>query len=136
MLLPKELHDPATGNSLLSKLTAPPAQQATQLPAPHTPQLPAPAHSLNQPLTLAMVEVGLQHLHNGRSGALHSYTSELLRYAQLVATLNDPAPAHSLAPCLVVLFNAAFSTMSAQVLEELLGPPSLQAWRCHTRSQI
>ena len=77
-----------------SKLTAPPAQHATQLPAPHTPQPPAPAHSLNQPLTLAEIEVGLQHLHNGRSGALHGYTSELLRYAQLVATPDDPAPAH------------------------------------------
>ena len=83
---------------------------ATQLPAPHTPQPPAPAHSLNQPLTLAEVEVGLQHLHNGRSRALHGYTSELLRYAQLVATPDDPAPAQLLAPCLVVLFNAAFTT--------------------------
>ena len=108
MLLPRELHDPAAWDSFLSKLTAPPAQQATQLPAPHTTQPPAPAHSLNQPLTLA--EVGLQHLHNGRSGALHGYTSELLRYAQRVATPDDPAPAHLLAPCLVVLFNAAFST--------------------------
>ncbi len=110
VLLPRELHDPAAWDSFLSKLTAPPAQRATQLPAPHTPQPPAPAHSLNQPLTLAEVEVGLQHLHNGRSGALHGYTSELLRYAQLVATPDDPAPAHLLAPCLVVLFNAAFST--------------------------
>ena len=76
-----------------------------QLPAPHTPQPPAPAHSLNQPLTLAEVEVGLQHLHNGRSGALHGYTSELLRYAQLVTTPDDPAPAHLLAPCLVVFFS-------------------------------
>jgi len=88
------------------------------------PPPPAPAHSLNQPLTLAEIEVGLQRLHNGRSGALHGYTSELLRYAKLVATPDDPAPApahllapcllvspaHLLAPCLLVLFNAAFST--------------------------
>ena len=67
-------------------------------------------HSLNQPLTLAEVEVGLQQLHNGRSGALHGYTSELLRYAKLVPSPKVPAPAHLLAPCLVVLFNAAFST--------------------------
>ena len=52
------VHDPTTWDSFLSKLTAPPAQYATQLPAPHTPQPPAPAHSLNQPLTLAEVEVG------------------------------------------------------------------------------
>ena len=58
VLLPTELHDPAAWDSFLSKLTAPPAQHATQLPAPHTPQPPAPAHSLNQPLTLAEVEVG------------------------------------------------------------------------------
>ncbi|DBA82972.1 TPA: hypothetical protein ACH3X1_006749 [Trebouxia sp. C0004] len=83
VVLPTELHDPAAWDSFLSKLTAPPAQHATQLPAPHTPQPPAPAHSLNQPLTLAEVEVGLRHLHNGRSGALHGYTSELLRYAHL-----------------------------------------------------
>jgi len=73
-LLPQQLHNPATWDSFLSKLTAPPAQYATQLPAPHTPQPPAPAHSLNQPLTLAEIEVGLQQLHNGRSGALHGYT--------------------------------------------------------------
>ncbi len=109
-LPPQELHDPTTWDSFLSKLTAPPAQYATQLPAPHTPQPPAPAHSLNQPLTLAEIEVGLQQLHNGTSGALHGYTSELLRYAKLVATPDDPAPAHLLAPCLLVLFNAAFST--------------------------
>jgi len=110
VLLPQELHDPAVWDSFLSKLTAPSAQHATQLPAPHMPQAPAPAHSLNQPLTLAEVEVGLQQLHNGRSGALHGYTSELLRHAKLVATPDDPEPAHLLAPCLVVLFNAAFST--------------------------
>ena len=38
VLLPTELHDPAAWDSFLSKLTAPPAQHATQLPAPHTPQ--------------------------------------------------------------------------------------------------
>ena len=68
------------------------SQHATQLPAPHTAQPPVPAHSLNQPLTLAEVEVGLQQLHNGRSGALHGYTSELLRYAKLEPTPEVPAP--------------------------------------------
>ncbi|DBB01577.1 TPA: hypothetical protein ACH3X1_000225 [Trebouxia sp. C0004] len=106
---PKQLHDPAAWDSFLSCQHLP-TQHATQLPAPHTPPPPAPAHGLNQPLTLAEVEVGLQRLHNGRSGALYGYTSELLRYAQLVAIPNDPAPAQLLAPCLVVLFNAAFST--------------------------
>ena len=38
------------------------------------------------------------------------YTSELLRYAKLMATPDDPTPAFLLAPCLVVLFNVAFST--------------------------
>ena len=102
VLLPRELHYVAAWDSFLVKLTAPPAQRATQLPPPHTPQPPAPAHSPNQPLTLAEVEVGLQHLHNGRSGALHGYTSQLLRYAQLVTTPDDPAPAHLLALCLEV----------------------------------
>jgi hypothetical protein len=109
VMLSQKLHDPAAWDSFLSKLTAAPAQHATQLPAPPTSQPPAPAHSLNQPFILAEVEVGLQQLHNGRSGPLHSYTSELLRYAKLMATLDDPVPAHLLAPCLVVLFNAAFS---------------------------
>ena len=110
MFLPKELQTPAAWDAFLNKLISPPTQHATQLPAPHTAQPPVPAHSLNQPLTLAEVEVGLQQLHNGRSGALHGYTSELLRYAKLVPTPDAPAPAHLLAPCLVVLFNAAFST--------------------------
>ncbi|DBA77774.1 TPA: hypothetical protein ACH3X1_009234 [Trebouxia sp. C0004] len=52
MMLPRQLHDQAAWDSFL------PTQHATQLPAPHTPQPPAPAHSLNQPLTLAEVEVG------------------------------------------------------------------------------
>ncbi|KAA6421290.1 MAG: hypothetical protein FRX49_08776 [Trebouxia sp. A1-2] len=58
VLLPRELHVPAAWDAFLSKLTAPPAHCATQLPAPHTPQPPAPAHSLNWPLTLAEVEIG------------------------------------------------------------------------------
>ena len=37
VLLPRELHDPAAWDSFLSKLTAPPAQRATQLQAPHAP---------------------------------------------------------------------------------------------------
>ena len=110
MLLPEELRDPAAWDTFLDKLTSSPTQHATQLPAPHTAQPPVPAHSLNQPLTLAEVEVGLQQLHHGRSGDLHGYTSELLRYAKLVATPEVPAPAYLLAPCLVVLFNVAFST--------------------------
>ena len=80
--------------------------------------IPALEHSLNEPLTLAEVAAGLQQLHNGRSGALHSYTSELLRYTRLVATTDDPAPTHWLTPCLIssaisplmVLFNVAVST--------------------------
>ena len=88
----------------------PPLQHATQLPASSNAQPPAPAHSLNQPLTLAEVELALQRLHNGRSAALLGYTSELLRYAKLSATPEAPAPPHLLAPCLLVLFNAAFST--------------------------
>ena len=67
------------------------------------------------------MEVGLQQMHNGRSGALHGYTSELLRYAKLVPTPEVPAPAHLLAPCLVVLFNAAFSIGQVpSVVEDLL----------------
>ena len=111
MLLPQELWDPAAWDTFLNRLiSSSPTQQATQLPAPHTAQPPVPAHSLNQPLTLAEVQVGLQQLHHGRSGVLHGYTSGLLRYAKLVPSPEAPAPAHLLAPCLVVLFNAAFST--------------------------
>ena len=71
---------------------------------------PSTRPCLNQSLVLAEVEVGLQQLHSGRSGALHGYTSDFLHYAKLVATPDIPALAHLLAPCLVVLFNAAFST--------------------------
>ena len=76
---------------------------ATQLPAPHTPQPPTPATCLDQPITEAEIEVALQKLHNGRSGALLGYTSELLRYAKLVPTNADPAPGHLLLPCLHML---------------------------------
>ena len=89
MLLPEELRDPAAWDTFLNKLTSSPTQHASQLPA-HTAQPPVPAHTLNQPLTLAKVEVRLQQLHNGRSSALHGYTSELLRYAKLVATPEVP----------------------------------------------
>ena len=41
------------------------------------------------------------------------YTSELLRYAKLAATDEDPTPEHLLVPCLQLLFNIAFSTGSA-----------------------
>ena len=77
---------------------------------PHTPQPPPPASSLDQPITQAEIEVALQKLHNGRSGALLGYTSELLRYAQLVPTDADPAPQHLLLPCLHMLLNTAFSS--------------------------
>ena len=110
MILPEELQDPAAWDTFLSKLKLPPTQHASQLPALHTAQSPVPAHRLNQPLNLAEVEDGSQQLHNGRSGALHGCTSELLRYAKLVPTPEVPATAHLLAPCLVVLFNAAFSS--------------------------
>ena len=54
--------------------------------------------------------MGLQKLHNGMSGALLGCTSELLRYAKMTATEEDPAAAHLLVPCLQLLFNTAFST--------------------------
>ena len=110
IMLPPELQTPAAWDGYLSSLTAPPAHIADQLPLPHTPQPPAPATCLDQPLTEAEIEVGLQKLHNGRSCALLGYTSELLRYAKLTATEEDPAPAHLLVPCLQLLFNTAFST--------------------------
>ena len=105
-MLPPELQTPAAWDGYLANLTAPPAHIADQLPMPHTPQPPAPAPCLEQPLTEAEIEVGLQK-HNGRSGALLGYTSELLRYA---TTEEAPAPAHLLVPCLQLLSNTAFST--------------------------
>ena len=109
-MLPPELWTPAAWQEYLAHLTAPPAQPATQLPAPHTPQPPAPASCLDQLITEAEIEVALQKLHNGRSGALLGYTSELLRYAKLVPTDADPAPEHLLLPCLQMHFNTAFSS--------------------------
>ena len=110
IMLPPELWTPAAWDEYLAHLTAPPAQPAAQLPTPHTPQPPAPASCLDQPITEAEIEVALQKLHNGRSGALLGYTSELLRYAKLVPTDADPAPEHLLLPCLQMLFNTAFSS--------------------------
>ena len=111
-MLPPELQTPSAWDGYLANLTAPPVHIADQLPLPHTPQPPAPATSLDHPLTQAEIEVALQKLHNGRSGALLGYTSELLRYAKLTATDEDPAPEHLLVPCLQLLFNTAFSTGS------------------------
>lgn len=108
-MLPPELWAPLAWDEYLTQLTAPPAQPATQLPASHTPQPPTLATCLNQPITAAEIEVALQRLHNGRSGPLLGYTSELLRYAKLVPTDADPAPEHLLLPCLQMLFNTAFS---------------------------
>ena len=99
------------------------------------PQHPVPEHSLSQPLTLAEVAVGLQYLHNDRLGALHGHTSELLRYAKLVATPDDQAPLHLLAPGRVVVFNAAYRTGQVPPLKNLLDYSSLQAQRCHRNSQ-
>ena len=110
MLLPPELHHPAAWDTFITALTAPPAQYASNLPAAHTEQPPTPATVLNRLFTLEEAETGLQDLHNGRSAAALGYTSELLRYAQLTATPDDPAPSHLLAPCLLILFNAAFTT--------------------------
>ena len=124
--MPKELHNLAAWDSFLSKLKAPPAWCATQLPALYTPQPLVPTHNLSQPPALAEIEVGLQQLHNGRLGALHGHTSKLLRYAKLVATPDDQAPLHLLAPCLVVLCNAAFSTGQVPPLKNLLDYSSLQ----------
>ncbi|KAL3144031.1 hypothetical protein ABBQ32_003835 [Trebouxia sp. C0010 RCD-2024] len=88
MLLPPELQHPAAWDSFIAKLTMPPLQHATQLPASHSGQPPAPANSLNQPLTLAEVELALQRLHNGRSAAILGYTLELRQ-----------ALSHACSPC-------------------------------------
>ena len=111
-LLPEELRSPAAWDAYLATLTAPPAQPASRLPQPHTSQPPTPATSLNQPFSQAEIESALQKLHNGRSGALLGYSSELLRYARLCPSDEDPAPPHLLLPCLQLLFNTAFSTGS------------------------
>ena len=109
----------------------------TELPAPHTAQPPVAAHSLNQPFTLAEVEVGLQQLHNGRSGALRGHIAELLRYAKLVPTPEVLAPAHLLAPCLVVLKQSGFQHWaSALVVEDPLGHSCLQEGGRHRHSQL
>ena len=83
--------------------------QPPTCPPPHQPQ-PPPAHPLNHPFTTEEVRRGLRHLHNGRSGALQGYTSEVLRYSQATPTADNPAPPHLLIPCLQKLFNLAFST--------------------------
>ena len=115
MILPEKLQNPAAWDTFVSWLTSPP----TQLPAPHTAHPPLPAHSLNLFSHPLQVEFVLQQLHNGRSGALHGYTSELLRYAKLGPTPDVPASTHSLASALwktslvTVLFNKGDTTDTA-----------------------
>ena len=77
-LLPAQLQTPAAWEPYLTHLTAPAPHSATHMPPPHQPQ-PPPAHPLNHPFTTEEVRRGLRHLHNGRSGALQGYTSEVLR---------------------------------------------------------
>ena len=110
LLRPPDLQHPSAWDYFITNLTAPPAQLASQLPAPHIEQPPIPADCLNQPLSLAEVETGIQHANNGRSPAMLGYSSELLHYAKLSSNPEDPAPPHLLAPCLQALLNAAFST--------------------------
>ena len=109
MMLPLQLQQPSAWDGFIANLTAAPAQLATQLPPSHT--TAAYACTWSQSASdLSRGEAALSRLHNGRSCAMLGYTSELLRYAKLSATPKDPAPPHLLAPCLLVLFNAAFST--------------------------
>ena len=103
----------------LASLTAHPGDTADQLPLLHTPQPPVPAIFHDQPFAQAEIEVALQKLHTGKSGALLGYTSQMLRYAQLTATDEDPAPEVLSVLCLQLLFNTAFSTWS--VREDLTG---------------
>ena len=109
LLPPPELQPPSTWGDLINS-TASPAQHASQLPTPHTAQPPISAYCLNQPLSLAEVEAGLQRLHDDRLAAMVGYSSQLLHYAKLSETPEDPAPPCLLAPCLQVLFDAAPST--------------------------
>ncbi|DBA87971.1 TPA: hypothetical protein ACH3X1_004956 [Trebouxia sp. C0004] len=73
-MLPPELQTPIAWDGYLANLTAPPVHIADQLPLPHTTQPPASAISFYQPLIQAEIEVALQKLHNGRSGAFLGYT--------------------------------------------------------------
>ena len=105
-MLPPELQTPAAWDEYLADLTTPPIHIADQLPFRYTPQPPAFATSLDQTLTQVEIEVAL---HNGRSGTLLGYTSEMLRYAKLTATDEDAAPR---TPRSALPFSSAFNTGS------------------------
>ena len=82
-----------------------------------------PAHSLNQPLTLAEVVVGLQQLHNGRSSTLHGYTSELQAGAHprgsSVSSFAGALPCHAI--------QCGFQHgAGASIVEDFVGTPILK----------
>lgn len=79
------------------------------LPHASYPQCPTQlAAELNAPFTLAEVLCGLKKLHNGRAQGPQGYPAELLRYAESLATCDEPLPVHVLAPAILKVFNAAF----------------------------
>ena len=102
------LSDPAAQESFLSSCTATKLQPSCQL-LTHLSPLPLCTASISLSLWLR-----LRLLHSCTVADWGPCTPQhLLRDAKLVATPDDSAPAHPLASCLMVLFNAAFSTGQA-----------------------
>jgi len=66
------------------------------------------ASHLNEPFTVAEVEVGLASLHTGKSNGYLGFPSELLRFAQRPMDPEVSPNPHLLAPTLLVILNGLF----------------------------
>ena len=71
---------------------------------------PAQATCLNQQISVTEVADYLIKLHNGRTPGPQGLPSELLRYAVLPATSDNPAPPHQLVQPLTHLLDSMFET--------------------------
>ena len=133
-MLPPELWTPAAWDEYLTRLTAPPAQPATQLPAPHTPQPATPAACLDQPITEAEIEASSEvaQWQVWCPLGLHFRTAALCQ-----------AGSHRCRPCPrappAALFTDALQHgiqlgHSAPVVEDFPGHANLQEGRCYRHS--
>lgn len=77
------------------------------LPPDAFPQQPL-AVCLNDPITTAEIQSGLDKLHNGRAKGILGLPSELLRYAKLHPEARANPQVHVLVPALSKVLNAAF----------------------------
>lgn len=82
--------------------------QPSQLSPLAYPWVMGDSNKLNEPFTLAELELGLTRLNTGKSNGFLGFPSELLRFAQRPHETSGETHPHLLAPTLLVLLNGLF----------------------------